>query len=113
MDKIPKYVPGAKCRPYVQQKLHFNNASGSLWGSYNFSLRQYAVYSYRHSWPLFIYSHVTGQWYENTDKYSRTTSKHHIQAHPHCDTIGLSRDEMELLDQHGPVALTKHRLGAA
>ena len=113
MAKIPKYVPGDKCRAYVQHRLAFSNASGSLWGSYSHSLRQYAVYSYHHGWPLFIYSDQTKTWYENTDKYSRTTSKHHSQAHPHCDTIGLSCDDMVLLDECGPVALTKRRLGVA
>ena len=110
---MANYVPGTNVRPYVQQKVDFNNASGSLYGSYSHSKRQYTVYSYGPHWPLFIYSNITKQWYENTDRYGTTTSKHHGQAHPHRDTIGLCCDDMKLLDQHGPVALTKHRLGAA
>lgn len=113
MAKTPRYVPTNECRAYVQQRLAFNNSSYTLWGTYMHSLRLYAVYSYRHSWPLFIYSDQTKTWYENTDKYSRTTSTHHSQAHPHCDTIGLSHDDMVLLNEQGPVVLTKRRLGVA
>ena len=110
---MAKYVLNTKVRPYVQHKLDFENSGGSFFGSYSHSKRQYAVYSYGPHWPLFIYSNVTGRWYENTDRYGTTTSKHHSQAHPHCDTIGLCCADMKLLDQHGPVALTKQRLGAA
>ena len=113
MAKTPRYVPGTCARQYVQQKLDFTNSSGSLWGYYRHSKRQYTVYSYNHSWPLFIYSDQTKTWYENTDKYSRTTSKHHSQAHPLTDTIGLSRDDMHYIDGFGAIALTKRRLGVA
>lgn len=109
---MANYIPGTNVRPYVQQKVNFTNSSGSLYGSYSYSLRQYAVYSYGPHWPLFIYSAITKTWYVNTDKHSRTTSKHHSQAHPLTNTIGLCCADMELLDQHGPVALTKRRLTA-
>jgi len=106
------YVPGTRARQYVQQKVNFTNSRGSFYAIHSYRLRQYAVYSYGPHWPLFIYSNVTGRWYENTDRYGTTTSKHHSQAHPHCDTIGLCCADMKLLDQHGPVALTKWRLTA-
>jgi len=110
---MAKYVLNTKVRLYVQQKLDFENSGGSFFGSYSHSKRQYAVYSYGPHWPLFIYSAITKTWYENTEgRYSRTTSKHHSQAHPLTNTIGLCCDDMKLLDQHGPVALTKQRLTA-
>jgi len=110
---MANYVPGTRARQYVQQKVNFTNSSGSFYATYSYSLRQYAVYSYGPHWPLFIYSEQTKTWYENTDgKHSRTTSKHHSQAHPLTNTIGLCCDDMKLLDQHGPVALTKWRLTA-
>ena len=51
-----------------------------------------------------------GQWYENTDRYGTTTSKHHSQAHPHRDTIGLSCDDMQYLEGFGAIALTRKRV---
>lgn len=107
---MANYVPGTNVRPYVQQKVDFTNSSGSLYGSYSHSKRQYTVYSYGPHWPLFIYSNVTGQWYENTDRYGTTTSKHHGQSHPHCDTIGLSCDDMQYLEGFGAIALTRKRV---
>ena len=109
---MAKYVPGTRARQYVQRKLDFTNSIGSFWGYYSHRQRQYAVYSYGPHWPLFIYSHQTKTWYENADRYGTTTSKHHGQAHPLTDTIKLPKEEMKLLDQHGPVALTKWRLTA-
>lgn len=43
-------------------------------------LEVYAVYSYGYHFPMFAY--IAGVWYENFDKYSRTTSKHQAQARP-------------------------------
>ena len=109
---MSNYVPGTRARQYVQQKVNFTNSSGSFYAVHSYSLRQYVVYSYGPHWPLFIYSAITKTWYENTDRYGTTTSKHHGQAHPLTDTIGLCCADMKLLDQHGPMALTKHRLTA-
>jgi hypothetical protein len=47
--------------------------------------RSYAVFSFGRHWPLFV--HYNDVWYENIEKYSRTTSKHHSQVHPGCETI--------------------------
>lgn len=43
----------------------------------------YVVYSYGEHHPLYVYNFTHQQWYANTDKVSRTTSKHAGQAHPH------------------------------
>lgn len=48
--------------------------------------RLYVVYSYRDTWPMFIYDRQTGMWYETENKYSVTTSRHRTQCHPYCDT---------------------------
>lgn len=36
----------------------------------------YIIYSYGEHFPLAIYNFDTNKWYQNTDKYSTTTSKH-------------------------------------
>lgn len=45
--------------------------------------RLYVVYSYRDTWPMFVFDRQTGTWYENEDKYSVTTSKHRTQCVPY------------------------------
>lgn len=45
--------------------------------------RLYAVFSYRDTWPLFIYDRKTGGWYGNESKFSVTTSKHTTQCYPY------------------------------
>lgn len=48
----------------------------------NYTERMYVVYSYGRHWPMHLYHEPTDTWYENRDKYSRTTSKHHSQTRP-------------------------------
>lgn len=73
-----------KARQHVQNRQPFtgNHTFGERVG--NVGDQTYAVYSYGYHWPLFV--HVDGQWYENADRYSVTTSKHRSQLHPLCDT---------------------------
>jgi hypothetical protein len=71
----------------------------------------YLVQSYGY-WPLFVCIHLQGKdvWFENTDRYSITTSKHRSQSHPHVPTQPLTRDEMTLLVSSGYKALVKRRI---
>ena len=45
----------------------------------------YIVYSYGRHFPIYLY--LNGIWYENTDKYSVSTSKHQTQARPDASTV--------------------------
>jgi hypothetical protein len=80
-----------RCRDLVQRKIEFtaNNI---------FSEQQrngcYVVFSYGTHFPLFIYDSIAGVWFANSDKYSRSTSKHKTQAHPLCEVIEANLDEM-------------------
>lgn len=42
----------------------------------------YIVYSFGHHFPMFVWDNKAGAWFENTDKFSRTTSKHQGQLRP-------------------------------
>jgi hypothetical protein len=53
----------------------------------------YAVWSYGKHWPMF--AKVGDQWFENSDKYSVTTSKQHGQCHPLCDTAKVGTAELQ------------------
>ena len=55
----------------------------------------YVVYSYGTHFPMFIY--LDNTWYENSDKYSVSTSKQQTQAHPLIDTIKKTTKEMKEL----------------
>ena len=63
----------------------------------------YIVYSYGEHFPMFIAETFEGitKWYENGDKYSRTTSKQKTQLHPHYETTTLSAHAMRIMSAHG------------
>ena len=113
----PRIANGA-CRPYVQDKRVFKG--NNLWGEwYEMGYvnddgsvgyhRRYVVYSYRYTWPLFVYDPMCDQWYANRDKVSRTTTKHKGQAHPLPvkPAIDLCVEDMQEVARHGPVGLIR------
>jgi len=97
-----------KARQYVQKLQPFrNNATkgdgpknASLWGEITGDL--YVVYSYAPYWviaPLWI--NWKGVWFGNIDKFSRTSSKHFSQTHPHVAYVPMSKLGMEYLALFG------------
>jgi len=52
----------------------------------------YAVYSYGTHFPLFVY--LNGQWFENGERYSVSTSKHRSQLHPLAETQKVSTSDL-------------------
>jgi len=58
----------------------------------------YVVCSYGVHYPMWIYDFLTGQWFGNYDKYSRTTSKHRTQTQP-CEGTSIRwYDTQTMLD---------------
>ena len=69
------------CRRYVENREEFNGSN--LFSRWHGNV--YVVYSYGEHYPMFLWidpERADGGWYENSDKYSRSTSKHHSQARP-------------------------------
>lgn len=103
------YTPLRDVRSYVVNRQEFkgNNIFARHYGPL------YAVFSYRHDWPLFI--HAAGLWFENQDRFSRTTSKHHAYAKPYyIETRKLSVDAMnDLLNPHTQSGSVLRMLAAA
>lgn len=93
MSEKSTRVSGWKARPYVQQLKPFHNSNKQLYAQWEGDL--YVVYSYGRSWPLYI--NWNGVWFSNTDKYSRTTTKHASQTHPLTQCVPLSKIDMEYL----------------
>lgn len=84
-----------KCRECVEclQEFEASNLSGRYEGSW------YVVYSY--GWyPLLAYHLARGNWFENADKYSRSTSRQLLQARPgEIEAVKLSHEGMKDLIQ--------------
>lgn len=104
---MPKVkVPNYQARDRVQALSEFqaNNIFGQ-WVKGQDGMLRYVVFSYGQHWPMFIYDTQTHQWFSNASKYSRTTSKHHGQAHPHTDTTPLHVDDMVKVAHAGITAI--------
>lgn len=103
-------VPNTKCRNHVVARLPFKGSN--LWGEWVKPLannkQQYVVYSYGQHFPVYVYSE--GMWFENEDKYSRTTARHLSQARPTDKTILLSTRAMIALVVEGYNYLVKQRI---
>lgn len=68
----------------------------------------YAVYSYGYHFPMYVAEWLEGQeptWYENTDRYSQSTSKHQSQLRPSSPTIKMDTEQMRQLALHGIVGV--------
>lgn len=88
-DFSTKKVPTANytARDLVQGRIPFkgSNTTGEYIGNV------YVVTSY--GWyPIFVYK--DGKWYENSNRYSRSTGKQMGQLRPKPDTIKLTKDEL-------------------
>ena len=85
-----KKITNRQAKSYVERLEEFkaNNLSAK------WEMGRYVVYSYGY-WPLWVYCNGNNFWYENTDKYSKTTSCHRTYANPGVKAIPMTRDEME------------------
>lgn len=71
-------------RNYVMRKEEFKTGNQTIFAKnkqYQNS-HTYTVYSYGRHFPMYVYDYVTGEWYGNADKYSRTTSSHQSKTRP-------------------------------
>ena len=94
------YVANRDARRCVQRRIEFKGSN--VWGEHTLN---YVVYSYRYTWPLFVFDNLANVWYENKDKVSPTTSKHRTQLHPLCNTIPLGVEDMKIVAREGGVGL--------
>jgi hypothetical protein len=93
-----KNVANCRCRKLVEQKVPFqaNNIFARVLRTYDIPAYPgqmglavlYVVYSYGLHFPMYVYDYAADKWYENTDKYSSTTSKQQGQARPWCRRDG-------------------------
>jgi hypothetical protein len=126
-----KRVSTNECRHLVERREEFSNHSESLrghWQSFAFTPggspvtcsgsyergrhRQYVVWTY--SEPLFVYDEESDQWFGNSTRYSRTSSKHKGCAQPHCVEIKWrERNVMREITNNGLAGAVRQRFKEA
>lgn len=112
-EDIMKQIANRDAREYVRNRQHFR---GSNLFTDEVELPHsmlYIVYSYGHHYPMFVAetdADNNTQWYENIDKYSRSTSKQKSQAHPYYDTIKLDINDMQRVAIDGFTELIARKL---
>jgi len=109
-----KYIANGKAREYVKKLEVFKGSNiFSEWYEQGIDgtrdiVKRYVVYSFRYTFPLFIYEPLSDTWYENTTKFSRTTSKHKTQLHPCVHTKTLCLEDMQIVQREGSVGLISY-----
>lgn len=87
-ETIHRRVSSRDMRKYTAQHKQFSNHKCSCYGRH--ILTGYAVYSYGAHFPIYFWDKETNSWFGNSDKYSRSTTRHQTDAYP----AGVPREEM-------------------
>jgi hypothetical protein len=76
-------IANQDARYYVLRKEAFmgSNMFGSVYEG-GATGKVYVVHSYGTHFPMYLFDYQAGYWIGNTDKYSRTTTRHQSQARP-------------------------------
>jgi hypothetical protein len=109
----PFQIANTNARQYVQRREPFDGSNlyaRTYPANDNCLTNRYVVYSYGSHFPLFIaeWSPEDGkvQWYENTSKYSVTTSKHRSQTHPlEANVLPMTAGAMRTIADWGTAGL--------
>ena len=103
-----KMIANGKARDMVDKRAPFRGSN--VWGAFQWDAKQevtrYVVYSYRYTWPLYVYDSVADTWFENDSQYSQTTSRHRNQCRPTgVETVKLKVEDMLIVADKGVVGL--------
>ena len=80
-----------QCSELVTNKIEFK--ANNIFSEYIKEDKLYIVYSYGYHFPMYVKYKNT--WYENSDKYSITTSKQQSQARPNATTKMRNTSELK------------------
>lgn len=102
-----KMVANGKARDMVDERKPFRGSNTwAEWSVNAYDNKLYVVYSYRYSWPMFVYDDTADTWYENMNQFSQTTSRHRNQCRPTgVDTVKCGVDDMRILAVSGGIGL--------
>lgn len=103
-----KMIANGKARDMVDKRAPFRGSN--VWGTTHWDDKhetcRYVVYSYRYTWPLYVYDSVAETWFENDSQYSQTTSRHRNQCRPTgVQTVKLKVEDMLIVADKGVVGL--------
>lgn len=101
-----------QARELVLDKQEFKTSNGTIYGTHNLLADTYTVYSYGPHFPMYVYDYTTNQWYGNSDRYSRTTSKHQSRCRPPSVAEWYPTHTMQQIAAHGIAGSVYHRLAA-
>lgn len=103
----PKRITNAHIPTYVGVRVPFQAPNAYARYRDDEYGRRYIVYSYRDTWPLLVYDENTQVWYENTDRVSRTTSKHLTLAKRAVagTVVQVNVDDLIKIVNYGPVGI--------
>jgi hypothetical protein len=105
-------LANTELRGPIQRREMFKTNSGSVFPRREGNL--YVVYSYGTHFPMWVYDGEIDQWFGNSDKYSRTTSKHQSQTRPFVDmTMTHTRTLQQIIAWGGYTEYTAARVGRA
>jgi hypothetical protein len=115
---MKKRVNNTDVRKYVEGRQEFETNNKTMYGVsrpvQSGSTTVYAVYSYGGHFPIYAYDCRTNTWFGNTDKYSRTTSRHQTLARPHYKEVEwVGTEVLREIIYHGHMAILTKRLTAA
>jgi hypothetical protein len=102
-----KMIANGKARDMVDERKPFRGSNTwAEWSVNAYDNKLYVVYSYRYSWPMFVYDDTADTWYENASQFSQTTSRHRNQCRPTgVDTVKCGVDDMRILAVSGGIGL--------
>lgn len=109
MLKGVERIANTKAHQYTFERKPFHGSN--LFGVYTLMDSEqevYVVYSFDTHFPMYI--HTNGCWFENEDRFSRTTTKHLSQARPTSRTVKLSTRWMQRLANNGYQGIAKERV---
>jgi len=110
-------IANKDARSYVQRRVEFQGNNTFAREVCTDHSVVYAVFSYGAHFPMFVAETLADEqgtqthWYANTDKWSRTTSKHYGQLHPHVDRmVPMDTDRMKHIARGGLMELVARGL---
>ena len=110
-----------ECVAYMAKRQPFSNKGNSIFGRdnrwygdpYNNSIVvTFAVYSYGSHFPMYVYDYETRCWYGNSEKYSRTTSKHQSLMRPPVVEDWYDTNTLSTIAVRGIARTVERRLAA-
>ena len=101
-----------EAREYVLAKEEFRTSYGTIYGTHNLAANTYIVYSYGSHFPMYVFDYTAEQWYGNSEKYSRTTTRHQSICRPPQVFEWYDTKIMQQIASRGIAGAVKLRMAA-